>query len=421
MKKLFLLALISFTITLFYAFEKSDTETSNLVVERVTTIAPFPRGLDMIEGKLYVLCRGRVRGAGGVSAEIEDQAGTLYLVDPNIAEPYTKNEPSEAIMKNGKVFALPTAPPFNLWNRAANPPENDRFADRPYCSLRYHDATKSFYICAFSGIDKPKKPGASVFSKNLSDAVLRYDLRTQKWYEVERHNIEAGGNYPQNDPAYSKPPHGWLNGPDNCLTVGNYLYAVAKDNSVMIRYDLSKLTSDTEAGYPKSEWALGSDVYTKNSGMIKMYGHSALAVRDNYLYVASRTSSHIIRVKLNADGSMVLPYEAELVALFKPYDHATGESANITDMDFDSKGRLYLISAEPSRVFRFTPDPKNIYDATQPTAKPWCDLSLVTENPKMKSENVFVDVKDRVFVTSGDGYAYQKGAFGTVYRIVIPD
>jgi sugar lactone lactonase YvrE len=153
--------------------------------------------------------------------------------------------------------------------------------------------------------------------------------------------------------------------------------------------------------------------------MIKMYGHSALAERNGYLYVASRTSSHIVRVKLNADGTMVSPYEAELVAKFHPFDQTTGESSNVTDMDFDSKGRLYVVSAEPSRVFRFTPDPKNIYDATLPDAKPWCDLSVATDNPKMKSENVFVDDKDRVFVTSGDGYAYQKGALGTVYRIVI--
>ncbi len=420
MKKfIFPITILSFF--LLYAFVNSDSSSTVLVVERITTIAPFPRGLDMIDGKLYVLCRGRVRGAGGVSAEVEDQAGTLYIADPDIAEVYAKGDPCESVMNNGKVFALPTAPPFNLWNRAANPPETDRMTDRPYCSLRYHDATKSFYICAFSGIDKPKKPGASAFSKNLTDAILRFDLRTQKWYEVERHNIEAGGNYPQNDPAYSKPPHGWLNGPDNCLAVGNYLYAVAKDNSVMIRYDLSKLVSDPEAGYPASEWALGTDVYTKNSGMIKMYGHSALAQRGNYLYVASRTSSHIIRLKINSDGTMVAPYEAELVAIFQPYDHATGESANITDMDFDSKGRLYVINAEPSRVFRFTPDPKNIYDATKPDAKPWCDLAAVTDNPRMKSENVFVDDKNRVFVTSGDGYSYQNGAAGTVYRIVIKD
>ena len=421
MKKLVFAAIGCFILIVFYSFSKNDLNNSELVVERVTTIAPFPRGLDIVDGKLYVLCRGRVRGAGGVSADIEDQAGTLYVVDPDIAEPYAKGYPSEKIMKNGKVFTLPTAPPFKLWDRTANPPENDRLTDRPYCGLRYHDATKSYYICTFSGIDKPKKPGASTFSKNLTDGILRYDTRTQKWYEVERHDVEAGGNYPQNDPEISPPPHGWLNGPDNCLAVGNYLYAVAKDNSVTIRYDLNKVANDPEAGYPTTEWVMGTDVYTKNSGKIKFYGHSALATHGNYLYIGSRTSSHIIRLKLNADGTTVNPYEAELVAQFHPFDPATGKSSNLTDMDFDSKGRLYVVSAQPSRIFRFTPDPKNIYDATQPDAKPWCDLSVATDNPKMKSENVFVDNKDRVFVTSGDGYSYQKGAFGTVYRIVIND
>lgn len=37
---------------------------NTLHLERVTTIAPFPRGLAMVDGALYVLCRGRVRGAG---------------------------------------------------------------------------------------------------------------------------------------------------------------------------------------------------------------------------------------------------------------------------------------------------------------------------------------------------------------------
>jgi hypothetical protein len=35
----------------------------------------------------------------------------------------------------------------------------------------------------------------------------------------------------------------------------------------------------------------------------------------------------------------------------------------------------------------------------------------------MKSENVLVDARGRVFVTSGDAYAYQAGSGGTVYRI----
>ena len=398
---------------------QSGIEAADIILERLTTIAPFPRGLEMVDNKLYILCRGRVRGAGGVSAEIDDQAGTLYVVNPEITEPYEKGDPSARIVENGKVFALPTDPPFNLWDRTANPPEMDRLTDRPYCSLRYHDPTKSFYICAFSGIDKSKVPGQPPFSKNLTDALLRYDLRTGKWYEVERHNVFAGGSYPHHDPQYNPPPHGWLNGADNCLAVGNYMYAVAKDNSVLIRYDLNDLVNDPEAGYPDSEFVLGAEVYITGIGMVIFKGHSALAVNDKYLYIASRTSSLVIRIELDENGYTVNPYEAQLVAKFTPYSPQTGKSANITDMAFDSKGNLYVISAQPARIYCFYPDPERIFDATLPDIKPWADLAAITENPVMKSENIFIDNLDRIYVTSGDGYSYQQGANGTVYRIMV--
>ena len=364
----------------------------NILIERVTTMAPFPRGLDMVDGKLYVLCRGRVRGAGGVTAQVEDQAGTLYVVDPEVTEPFKKGDPSEKIMTNGEVFALPTSPPFNLWDRSASPPEKDRETDRPYCTLRYHDATKSFYLCAFSGIDKPKVQGQSTFSKNLTDALFRYDIRTSKWYEVERHDLTAGGSYPHNDPKYSNPPHGWLNGADNCLAVGNYLYAVAKDNSVLIRYDLSELVNDPEAGYPKSEFVLGEDIYVKGKGMMKFLGHSALAIHNNFLYIGSRTSSLIIRTKIDEDGMIINPYETELVAKFQPYEPETGATADITDMAVDSKGRIYVISAQPARIFRFLPNPDRVYDANNPDVQAWADLAAFCDVAHVSMDTFTVDL-----------------------------
>ena len=149
-----------------------------------------------------------MRNAGGVSAEVEDQAGTIYVVDPEIAEPIDQDEVGQAVRNNGQILAAPTDPPFRLWDRTAVPPESDRETDRPYCTLRYHRPTHSFYICAFSGIDKPKRPGDPSFSKNLNDAILRYDLRTQRWHDVERHDLEAGGIYPHHNPALFAPPHG---------------------------------------------------------------------------------------------------------------------------------------------------------------------------------------------------------------------
>jgi hypothetical protein len=388
-------------------------------IERVSTVVPFPRGLAVVDDQLYVLARGRVRGSGGVSAEVNDRAGTLYVVDPNMTEPIT--EPlGDRARNNGKLVAEPTSPPFHLWDRAANPSENDRLTDRPYCTLRYHEPTRSLYLCAFSGIDKPRKPGASTFSKNLTDAVLRYDLRTAKWYEVERHNIEAGGNYPHHDPAHRPAPHGWLNGPDNCLAVGNWLYVVAKDNSRLVRYDLSKLVDDPEAGHPDSTVVLGEDLNTENAGPLRLQGHSMLAAKDGWLYLGTRTSSHIVRLRLADDGSLAQPMRAQLVGRFAPYDPTTGKTPDLTDMDMDDKGRLYIVSAQPSRVFRFTPDPQRIYDATDAAAQPWADLAAATDNPRMKSENVLVH-DGWAYVTSGDGYGYQKGADGTIYRVRIDD
>jgi hypothetical protein len=385
-------------------------------IHRVSTVAPFPRGLAMADGELYVLCRGRVRDAGGVSADIEDQAGTIYRMNPEITEP-TTGDVGPAVRGNGEVLARPTEPPFRNWDRTATPPESDRLTDRPYCVLRHHAATKSLYFCAFAGIDKANRPGGGSFSKNLSDGLLRYDLRTKRFYEVERHNIEAGGSYPHHDTSHNPPPHGWLNGPDNCLAVGDSLYAVAKDNNVLVRYDLSKLVDDPEAGAPPSELILGDRVRVKGLGEVSLMGHSALAEHGGYLYIGYRTSSVIVRIPLDAGGLPVRPIEAELIARFRPYDPVDRKSADITDIAFDADGRLYVINAKPARIHRFTPDPRQVYDATAAGVTPWADLAAATGNASMKIEALMVDDRGRVFVSSGDGHAFQNGANGTVYRL----
>lgn len=384
-------------------------------VRRVSTAVPFPRGLQIVNGQLVVLARGRVRESGGVSAAVADRAGTIYTVNPDIGEPITA-EVSEAVKSNGTILAEPTSPPFFLWDRTANPPTRDRKTDRPYCSLRFDAKTHSYYLCAFSGIDKPQNHGSS-FSKNTSDAILRYDLRTRKWYEVERHSLEAGGNYPHHDPYTRPPPHGWLNGPDNCLVVGRSLYAVAKDNSVLVRYDLSSLRNNPEAGVPPSEYVLGEQIRVKGLGTQRYLGHSMLAERDGYLYIGYRTSSVIVRLRLDEQGLPVQPVVAELIARFDPYDPMSRKSANLTDMVFDATGDLYVISAQPARIYRFRPDSHRVFDGRTGQSPAWADLAALTNNPAMKSENVLVDDRRRVFITSGDAYGFQNGAGGTVYRI----
>lgn len=316
---------------------------------------------------------------------------------------------------------LPTDPPFNLWDKTSDPPYSDRETDRPYCCLRWHEPTKSFYICAYSGVDKSRSGPGRSFSKNLTDAILRYDTRTKKWSEVERHDIEAGGIYPHNDPFLDAPPHGWLNGPDNLLPVGNSLYVVGKDNSILVRYDLTPYVTDPEAGFADSEYILGPEVETTNAGAIDFVGHSALGFRDGWLYIASRTSSHVIRMKLDGNNEPVWPLEMELLARFDPWTHEDPNPANLTDMAIDSKGRIYIVSAKPSRVYRFMPDPENIFDARDGKAEPWMDFAAITNNPSMKSENIYIDNAGNLFVTSGDGYDFQYGAAGTVYRTRIED
>ncbi|MCS7032573.1 MAG: hypothetical protein NZ561_01105, partial [Phycisphaerae bacterium] len=68
----------------------------------------------------------------------------------------------------------------------------------------------------------------------------------------------------------------------------------------------------------------------------------------------------------------------------------------------------------------FRPDPKRVFDGRTGQSPPWADLAALTGNPRMKSENVMVDPRGRVFVTSGDAYTYQQGNGGTVYRIDPP-
>ena len=115
----------------------------SFTVQRVSTAVPFPRGLVLLDGKLYTLARGRVRSNGGVSADVEDRAGSLWVVDPSIVGP-TEGEPTEAVKANGAVIAEPTSPPFKLWDRTSVPVESDRQTDRPYCCMRYDPASKSF-------------------------------------------------------------------------------------------------------------------------------------------------------------------------------------------------------------------------------------------------------------------------------------
>jgi outer membrane protein assembly factor BamB len=212
-----------------------------------------------------------------------------------------------------------------------------------------------------------------------------------------------------------------LNGPNNLLPLGDTLYAVSKNNNLLVSYDLSEIADDPNAGAPDSEVLFAKTVFDPDHGLLELSGHSALAYHEGWLYVGTRTSGHIVRLPLGEDFRPTGdPTQVELVAQLDPFDASTRETADVTDMVFDEEGRLYVVSAQPSRVYRFTPDGDQVFDGRRGVAEPFVDMAAVTENPRMKSENILVH-DGWLYITSGDGYGYQAGAEGTVYRVRVND
>lgn len=387
-------------------------------VVRISTAVPFPRGLHLVDGKLYVLARGKGREVGGADPKIDDRAGHIFIVDPAISDSPRTYTPSPEVARNGTIFAEPTSPPFRLFNRNVAAATDDMKTDRPYCTLRYDQSTKNFYICAYSGIDGQEGGKGPSFSKNVTDAVLRYDTRSNKWYEVERHKRDGGGNYPHQDPTAGKPPHGWLNGPDNCLVVKTWLYCVAKENNALVRYDLKHIEASADAGPPPSFYEFGKDIEVAGIGEREYFGHSALAADGKYLYIGYRTSSVILRVRIDELGIVIKPTVGELLAVFDPWDPATKKSANITDIGLGPDGDLYVLSAKPTKIYRFHPSPGFVFDGRTGASEPWADVAGLTGQKEMKSENILVTDLGAVYVASGNAYAYHgEGSGGVIYRV----
>ena len=109
-------------------------------------------------------------------------------------------------------------------------------------------------------------------------------------------------HYPHHDPKTNSAPHGWLNGPNGATVVGNWLYAVGKDNHLLVRYDLREIRKDDGAGAPESEPVFG-DVLNIRRGdelvPLSVYGHSAVVAHEGHLYVGFRTSSVVVRIPLD--------------------------------------------------------------------------------------------------------------------------
>ncbi len=358
---------------------------------RLTDATPFPRGLAMADpdgdgiASLYVLSRGRARGNGGANVTVDDKAGTIWEVDPTTGRT--------------RVFAEPTSPPFRLLDRTLADARDDKHTDRPYCGLRYDEATHSFYIVAFSGIDLPaadvKNAESGYFRKNYSDGVLRYDIDAEQWSVVDRHEPRDGDAYPGTAGGYAK-------GPNNLAIVGSTLIVAAKDNNRLIAYPLE------QPGAAKIVLAETISLSNMDGSSRTVLGHSALGYHDGWLYVGFRTSGEIIRLRLED------PTQAELLAEFEPFDPETGRSANVTDLAIGPDGDIYVLSAVPARVYRFTPDPTDVRNFRDGSGA-WLDAASLTGNARMKAENLLITGDGTLYLASGDAYADDSGLGGAVW------
>ena len=119
---------------------------------------------------------------------------------------------------------------------------------------------------------------------------------------------------------------------------------------------------------------------------------------------------------LAADGTLKRPLVAEVIARFTPFDPKSHATADITDITFDAKGRLYVINADPCVVHRFVPDPATVYDGREGKRKPWLDLAGLLGR-RTKGENILVEPGGSVLLTTANGHPYQRGADGTIYRV----
>lgn len=412
-----------------FAQQAPDEPPGELIVERISTAVPWPRGVRYIDGQLYALARGVHRSAGGPQADVDDMAGTIFVLDPTIAEPADPNQPvGAAVRANGRVLAAPTAPPFYLWD-GRMPATLDALTDRPYCTLVYDAASQNFFVCAYSGIDID---GGPKFRKNATDAVHRFDLRSGEWATVEAHDPSIvplaeqqtdidSRYYPHHNITQNPPPHGLVNGACGAVIAGQYLYVGAKDNTALAQYDLSEIRSNPAAPAPPGryifEGSAGNATFPiEGHGQMEFNGTCALAVHDGWLYVAFRTTSQIIRLPLTDSGDVAGDAVGQLVAQFPRYDPVKkGGSANIYDMEFDAQGRLYVSPGYDGAIYRFTPDPAYVYDATAVDYAPYVDLGALVG--AKKSGNICFDAEGSLYVCSGQDVTPDTKTRGVIYRV----
>jgi len=360
-------------------------------------------------------------------------AGTLHTIDPECSEPVIRSEAAgDRVRHNAQVLVRASGSPFKLYDPAKGAPIDAVEIDRPYCTLAYDPLSSNYFICGYSGVDLPGR----TFRKNATDSILRYDMRDGAWHVVEQHDpsvvpteelgrVVPNQYYPHHDADLNAAPHGYLNGPDAALVVGDYLYAAGKDNHILVRYDLTEVRRNPAAPAPASEVVFQRELRVRLDGEVRsveVLGASALEALDGYLYVGFRTSSVILRLPLDARGAVPEGAVAELVAVFEPWNDASGRSANLIDLAFGPGGELYVSCAENGRIWNIgQPDPSQVFNGIDvgqnPTAnQPFVDLPAITSNPRARCGNITFDAEGRLYMCSGN---YDSGTelAGVIYRV----
>jgi hypothetical protein len=379
-----------------------------VALERVSSAVPWPRGIVWLDGQLAVLARGRHRSYGGPAPEVQDLEATLFLIDPEVREPFVAGQPaSERVAQNGRVLTSPDPAVVHIYDRSKPPLENFLMS-RPFCTMKYDAVSRNLIFCGYSGVDLSGEGGGPTFRKNATDALYRYDLRTGTWGVIEMHDADSvpreeqthvvsNERYPHHDPQTNAPPHGWLNGPNGCEVAGRWLYAVGKDNHALARYDLEPIRRDPASPPPPSELVLEDEIDVRINGELRripMHGHSAVTAHGDYLYLASRTSSLVVRFPIGPEGDLVRPIVGELIAEFEPYSKETKRSADLWEMVASADGELFITTSRDGLLWRFRPDPAVPFDgdnrrADGPTAnRPWIDAKQMTGNKRATISNL---------------------------------
>jgi len=414
------------------------TKQSTSVLERVTTGVPWPRGIVWHEGKLMVLARGVHRSAGGPQPDIDDLAGSIFEVDPNVFETVVKGTaPTEAVRRNGRIIVTATTPPFRFWDRRT-PPTLDTLTDRPYAGLILDPESRNAFVLAYSGIDLKDAPA---FRKNASDAIHRFNFDTKRWYPFEAHDpsvvpeSELGlfvpnDTYPHSDPAKTPPPHGLANGPCGASIVGDFLYVTAKENSALIQYPLAEVRRNPDAGPPRGNYIFRregpqGDIFLQTKGHGNMYveGPGAVVAHDGYMYVAFRTTSQVMRFPVTKNGDVVKPIVAEYLAQFDAYQKE-GEgytrSADFFDLRVNHLGEVFISCNAQGTIWKIPTDGSALLDARKGTTeKPYVNLNQLTDHEKSSAGNFCFDPQGNMYICTDNKDAENGKIRGVIYRVPV--